>query len=289
VASTRLAGVIGSPIRHSLSPVLHNAALEAVGLDWVYVALEVPEGEVVNALHGVRALGFEGLSVTMPHKEAVARAADRLTAVADRLGAANTVVRRGRDLVGDSTDGQGFVDALRADEGLEPEGRSFAVLGTGGAARAIVLALAQEGATSVAVIGRNQDAAAAAMALAGEVGRIGRPEEIGDVDVVVNATPVGMEPVRPIRPDGPDGLITVDLPFEVDPGKLGPGQLVVDLVYAPAVTPLIEAARSRGAVAVNGLGMLIHQAAHQFRLWTGEEPPLQVMSAAAVAALAHRG
>ncbi|HLK43708.1 MAG TPA: shikimate dehydrogenase, partial [Thermoleophilia bacterium] len=135
--------MIGDPVRHSLSPVLHNAAFAAVGLDWVYVALDVREGDVVAALAGARAMRFEGLSVTMPHKETVALAVDRLSPVAARLGAANTVVRRGDDLVGDSTDGEGFLDALRQDEGIEPAGGRFAVLGAGGAARAVILALGE--------------------------------------------------------------------------------------------------------------------------------------------------
>jgi shikimate dehydrogenase len=283
-SATRLAGVMGDPVRHSLSPVLHNAAFAAVGLDWVYVALEVREGDAVAALGAVRALGFEGLSVTMPHKETVALAVDRLTSVAERLGAANTVVRRGRDLVGDSTDGAGFIDALRLDEGYSPEHRRFAVLGTGGAARAVVLAVAQAGAASVVVIGRTPDRARAAATLAGPVGRVGRLEDVGDAEVVVNATPVGMDAVRPLRPEDGGEL---GLPLDLDLGRLGPGQLVVDLVYSPAVTPLLDAARKQGAVAVNGLGMLIHQAAHQFRLWTGEAPPLEAMSAAGLAALAR--
>ena len=282
-ASTRLAAVIGDPVRHSLSPVLHNAAFAAVGLDWVYLALEVREGDVVAALASVRAMGIEGLSVTMPHKETVAVAVDRLSPVAGRLGAANTVVRRGGDLVGESTDGDGFIDALRQDEGYEPEGRQFAVLGTGGAARAVILALGQAGAESVVVIGRTPERARAAATLAGGAGRVGDLDDIGDAEVIVNATPVGMDTVRPLRPL--EGAVRPALPLELDSAKLGAGQLVVDLIYSPAVTPLIDAARRRGAVAVNGLGMLIHQAAHQFRLWTGEEAPLEAMSAAGLAAL----
>lgn len=285
-ATTRLAGVIGDPVRHSLSPVLHNAAFAAVGLDWVYVALDVREGDVVAALAGVRALGIEGLSVTMPHKEAVAVAVDRLTPVAARLAAANTVVRRGGDLVGESTDGDGFVDALRQDEGFEPEGRQFAVLGAGGAARAVILALGQAGAASVVVIGRSPERVRAAAALAGPAGRAASIDEVDGAEVIVNATPVGMDTIRPLRPQ--EGPNRPALPLDLEPGRIGPGQLVVDLIYAPAVTALIDVARRQGAVAVNGLGMLIHQAAHQFRLWTGEEAPLEAMSAAGLAALVPR-
>ena len=263
-----MAGVIGDPVRHSLSPALHNAAFAALGLDWVYLAFEVPAGSAAAAVEGMRALGIDGLNVTMPHKEDVAAAVDRLSPVAERLGAVNTVVRRGGVLAGESTDGIGFVDALRSDEGFDPAGKRCLVVGAGGAARAVVLALADAGA-SVAVVGRTPERVAACAALGG---RVGSPEEAGDADLIVNATPVGMGD---------------DTGLPVDPAMLGPGQMVADLVYHPLQTPLLAEARARGAVAVNGLGMLIHQAAHAFRLWTGEDPPLEVMSAAAVRALSH--
>lgn len=264
-----MAGVIGDPVRHSLSPVLHNAAFGALDLDWVYLAFAVPAGSAAAAVEGMRALGIDGLNVTMPHKADVAAAVDRLSPVADRLGAVNTVVRRGGVLVGESTDGPGFVDALRSDEGFDPAGKRCLVIGAGGAARAVVLALAEAGAAEVIVTGRTPERVAAAAELGGRVGAI---EEAADADLVVNATPVGM--------GGDPGL-------PLDPALIGAGQVVADLVYHPLATPLLGEARARGAVAVNGLGMLIHQAAHAFRLWTGEEPPLGVMSAAAMRALTH--
>jgi shikimate dehydrogenase len=283
--ATHIAGVIGDPVRHSLSPALHNAAFTAAGLDWVYVAFDVREGTVPAALNGMRALAIDGLSVTMPHKAPAAATVDRLSPVGKKLGAINTVTRRGRELLGDSTDGEGFLAALRQDEGWDPAGRRIVVLGTGGVARAVCLALAQAGAASVGVVGRRAKMAKATAGLAGGVGRVAAIGEVGEADLVVNATPVGMAGVVNLdrSPPGPA------LPFELDPDRLGSGQHVIDLIYTPAVTPLMEAARSRGAQATNGLGMLIHQAALQFRIWTGEEAPLEVMSAAAVAALSHRG
>lgn len=282
--STHIAGVIGDPVRHSLSPALHNAAFAASGLDWVYLAFEVADGSVPAALQGMRALSISGLSVTMPHKPAAAASVDRLSPVGKQLGAINTVSRRGRQLLGDSTDGDGFLAALRRDEGWDPAGRPVIVLGTGGVARAVTLALAGAGATSVGVVGRRPKMAKATATLAGRAGRVATLDEVGDAALVVNATPVGMAGI--VNLDGsPSGQ---DLPLDLDATRLGAGQLVVDLIYSPAVTPLMEAARRQGAQAVNGLGMLIHQAALQFRLWTGEDAPLEVMSAAAVAALAHR-
>lgn len=272
--NTRLAAIIGDPVRHSLSPALHNAAFQALDLDWAYLAFEVPAGLGAAAVAAMRTLGIDGLNVTMPHKADVAGAVDRLSPVAERLGAVNTVVRRGGVLVGESTDGEGFVAALRGDEGFDPAGKRCLVVGAGGAARAVILALADAGAAEVVVAGRTPERVAVAAELAGKRGRVGAIEEAGAVDLVVNATPVGM--------GGDPGL-------PVGPALLGPGQVVADLVYHPLVTPLLEAARARGAVVVNGLGMLIHQAALAFRLWTGEDPPLEVMSAAALRALSHPG
>jgi shikimate dehydrogenase len=275
--------VIGDPVRHSLSPALHNAAFAALGLDWAYLAFPVPAGQVPAAIDGVRALGIDGLSVTMPHKAAVAAHVDLLSPTAALLGAANTVVRRGARLAGDSTDGEGFVAALRVDEGWDPAGRRCLVLGTGGAARAVALALGRAGAAEVAVVGRRPEMAASTACLAGAAGRAAGPEAAGEADLIVNATPVGMTSVVSMEGEP----LAAGIPFELEVGRLGRGQLVVDLVYSPSATPLLDGARRHGASTANGLGMLIHQAALQFRLWTGEDPPMEVMSAAALSALGH--
>ncbi|MGH9075512.1 MAG: shikimate dehydrogenase family protein, partial [Acidimicrobiales bacterium] len=148
-ASTRLVAVIGDPVRHSLSPAVHNAALAALGLDWVYVCLPVPAGEAGAAIAAFRVLRMEGLNVTMPHKEAVVPHLDGVSPTAARLGAVNTVLRRGTEVVGESTDGAGFLDALRLDEGFDPAGRRCLVVGAGGAGRAVALALGQAGAREV--------------------------------------------------------------------------------------------------------------------------------------------
>jgi shikimate dehydrogenase len=272
-AQTQVVAVIGDPVEHSLSPTIHNAAFRALGMDWVYVALAVPAEHGFAAVAAMRVLGLAGLSVTMPHKQAAAAAVDRLTPTALALGAVNTVSRAGDELMGDSTDGPGLVEALRDDEGFDPAGRQCVVIGAGGAARAAVRALADAGAARIAVVNRTRSRAEAAVALAPDVAVLGTADEVGDAALVVNATPLGM--------GGDEGL-------PLDPSRLAPGQLVVDMVYHPAVTPLLEAARQAGAAAVNGLGMLIHQAAHQFRIWTGEEAPLEAMSVAAVAELARR-
>lgn len=295
-ARTRLAAVMGDPVRHSISPAMHNAAFRALGLDWAFLAFEVPEGQALAALAGARALGVDGLSVTMPHKSHVAAGVDRLTPSAQAVGAVNTVVRRaGGVLEGDNTDGSGLLDALRFDEGFDPAGRRCLVVGAGGAGRSVVRALGEAGAAEVVVVNRNPDRAEAAAALAGGVGRLGSPGDAAGVELVVNATPLGMErsaagEVVAVdgRPLGPQTLpASTSGTVPLDTVHLGPGQLVVDLIYNPPLTPFLELARERGATVVNGLGMLIHQAARAFRLWTGEDPPMAVMSAAAVAALAR--
>jgi shikimate dehydrogenase len=262
---TTVAGIIGEPVAHSRSPAIHNAAYAACGLDWIYVPFPVRPGEVSHALEGLRALGAAGCNVTMPHKREAALACDHLEATAAALGVVNTVgVRDGR-LIGDSTDGAGFVDAAR-EAGVELNGTRVLVLGAGGAARAIVHALADL--APIRVWARRADAATATAALAPSADTV-RSSDLDDEaatsDVVVNATPLGMHGEPP--------------PF--DARRLHTGQTVIDTVYAPADTALLEAAREQGLAAINGLGMLVHQAARSFTLLTGSDAPLDAMWAAA--------
>jgi shikimate dehydrogenase len=278
--ATRVAALIGWPARHSLSPVILNAAFEAASADWVFTVFEVLPERGVEAVRAAKSLGVGGLSVTMPHKAAAAAAVDERTPAAEALGAVNCVYWRGEVLVGDSTDGPGFVDALRGDEGVDPSGRRCVVVGAGGAGRAVARALGAAGAADVAIVNRAPAAAEHAAALAGAAGRVGAPDDIPTADIVVNATPLGMGVVV-----GADGTTE---PLPLDPELLHAGQVVADLIYHPSTTPLLAAAHERGCVAVNGLGMLIHQAAHAFRNWVGEEAPLGAMSAAALAELARR-
>jgi shikimate dehydrogenase len=238
----------------------------------------VPPGGAAAAVAGMRALGIDGLNVTMPHKADVAAAVDTLSPTARALGAVNTVVREGSILRGENTDGEGFVQALRLDEGVDPGGMRCLVIGAGGAARAVILGLAEAGAAEIVVAARRAEPAALAAALAGGIGRVGTVEEADGAELVVNATPVGMGEVAEL--DAP----ALPVPAE----RLGPGQVVADLIYHPLVTPLVAAARERGAVAVNGLGMLLHQAGIAFRLWTGEDAPLEAMSAAVLAELSRQ-
>ncbi|MBM3676140.1 MAG: shikimate dehydrogenase [Actinobacteria bacterium] len=264
--ATRLAAVIGDPVEHSRSPAIHNAAYAATDLDWVYVALRVPPGLGGDAVRAMPALGIRGLNVTMPHKEAAAAACDELSPVAAALGVVNTVVLRADGRVrGDSTDGEGLLRSL-AEVGLDPSGRRVAVLGAGGVARAVVLAIGAAGA-EVTVVGRRPEACASAAALV--QGVEARPwAEAGQVaaavDVVVNATPIGM---------GADGAGMLP--------SAGRGQWAVDLVYHPARTAFLTASERAGAEVVGGLGMLVHQAALAFEQMTGRDAPIEAMRRAA--------
>ena len=266
-AASAVVAVMGDPVRHSLSPLLHNAAFDAMGLDWVSVAFEVPAGRGPAALAGAGALGLAGLSVTTPHKEDAYVAVDARSALATRLGAVNCVTVEDGRLVGDSTDGAGFLAALHRAAGVEVAGRRCLVVGAGGAARAVVAALGDAGAAEVAVLNRDGARAEAAAGLAGQAGRVAVPADLAGAEVVVQASSVGLGDPAAVHP-----LVEV--------GLLHEGQVVADLVYHPARTALLGAADGAGARTLNGLGMLVHQAALAVERWTGRAAPVEAMWAA---------
>jgi shikimate dehydrogenase len=264
--ATRVAGIIGHPVEHSRSPAIWNAAFRAAGIDWLFVAFPVEPGGAEAALEGARTLGLAALTVTMPHKSDAAKACDELSATAQALGAVNAIINRDGRLVGDSTDGEGFLRSL-AEHGIDAAGGQAVVLGAGGAGRAIVHALGGVGA-QVTVAARRLDAAQEAAQLAPDA----RAATLADAEaalraakLVVNATPLGMHGEPP--------------PFDV--GVLGEQAVVADTVYHPLETPLLAAARGRGLACVGGLGMLVHQAAISFHTFTGADAPLDAMRAAA--------
>ncbi len=273
-SQTAPTGVIGDPVRHSLTPVVFNAAYEDLGLDWVSLAFEVAEGDTAAALAGAAALGVEGLSVTMPHKSAAAEIVDECSEDARALGAVNSIRFVDGRLIGHNTDGAGCVDTLRTDLDCDLSGARCAVLGAGGSARSVILALARAGAGRILIVNRSPERAAAAAALAPDLTEVGPAASVADATVIVNATPVGMA-------GGVPGL-------PIDPGYLGAGQVLLDLVYDPLETELVRVARTRGLVVANGVPMLVRQAAHQLRIWTGLEPPVTTMIDAAKAALRAR-
>lgn len=272
--STRVAAVIGWPITHSLSPTIHNAGFASCGVDWAYVALPVPPGRCDAVLDLVRDGSLGGLSVTMPHKTDAFRLVDRVSPAAASLRSVNTIVRDDDGkLVGHSTDGDGLVDALRAD-GVEPTGRSVLLLGWGGAGRSVADAFERHGSSRILVSNRSGVDLDELVAIAPSASIVDwgeRDQAASTVDVVVNCTSVGMG-------DDPNAPIDTEL--------LGPSTIVVDLVYHPLRTPLLRAADERGCRTVGGLGMLIHQAARQQRIWLDRSPDVAAMTAAALRRLA---
>jgi shikimate dehydrogenase len=281
---TTLVGVLGWPVAHSRSPAMHNAAFEALGLDWRYELLPVEPERFEAFLRELPGRGFAGANVTIPHKLRALELADDASDVARATGAANTLTFAERGIEAENTDVEGFLAALREQVPHAPAGMDTVVLGAGGAARAVVYGLIQAGAERVSVWNRHPDRAAKLVQDLSQPGGATRLEavagtEIPPAQVLVNATSVGMS----VTPDE-DELEEVrqgvkDLPLSAD--VWGDRLIVVDLVYRQDGTPLARLARSRGAVCVDGLDVLVHQGAASFRLWTGMEAPLGAMRSAA--------
>jgi shikimate dehydrogenase len=275
---THVVGIIGWPVEHSLSPAIHNAAFAAAGLDWAYVPLPVRPQRLHPALIGLVPLGFDGANVTMPHKTDASDLIERISEDARILRAVNTIAVRGGELEGHNTDAPGFDRFIRRDVGFDPDGKTAIVYGAGGAARACALALARAGLARLTVAARDEARAAPLVSMVEALAvpiAVVRPGDTGELgaDLVVNATPVGGSGAAQVHPSLP---------------RLGPDVLVIDLLYDPPSTDLQQRAREAGATVFGGLGHLLEQAALSFELWTGIPAPLEVMSAAALAALAER-
>ncbi|MBI2300958.1 MAG: shikimate dehydrogenase [Armatimonadetes bacterium] len=282
--TTRVLGVIGWPVRHSFSPPMHNAALEALGLDYVYVPFEVRPADLRAAVDGFRAAGVVGINATIPHKQALLELVDEATPEAELTGTVNTVHFTAERTVGDSTDGPGFVAGLAA-RGYDVAGREVVLLGAGGSARAVGVSLARAGAGRVTLANRTAARAEAVAALLNERVRPGVARTVaweGDgltaaleaAELVVQTTSVGMHP----RAD--------ELPLELP--ALRPGAWVVDIVYNPFETRFLRAAAARGATVLNGVEMLVYQGALSLARWTGCEPPIERMREVLVAELRKR-
>ncbi len=269
--------VLGHPVSHSRSPAMQTAALEALGLggEWSYEAIDVDPAEFGARVRALPAEGFVGVNVTIPHKEAALAIADEASAAAQEIGAANTLSFADGRILAENTDATGLLAALPG----PVEGTSALVLGAGGSARAVVWALAGQGA-SVSVwnrTGSRADELVRDLSFAGRdtpaEGRLrpvaGEGARTGSFDLIVNCTAIGMGDEDPFE----------DLPL--DPERFDAGTVVVDLVYAGSESRLVAEARSRSAQAVDGLEILVRQGADSLRIWTGREPPLDVMREAA--------
>jgi shikimate dehydrogenase len=263
--------LLGHPVAHSMSAAMQNAAFRCLGLDAEYRLLDVEQVGLVSAVQGLREPEIIGANVTIPHKVAIVGLMDRLDRFAEAVGAVNTVVNEGGALAGYNTDGPAAVKALREVYG-PIGGTKVVLLGAGGAARSVSYALAREGA-KLAVLNRDE---VKARRIAGMVGaESGSLGELGSrlkgAEILVNATPVGMAPDSGVSP--------------VDASVLHRGLTVFDLVYNPPRTRLLRDAEAVGARALGGVGMLVHQGAEAFRLWTGRDAPVEIMEAAVMGAL----
>jgi shikimate dehydrogenase len=278
---TGVLGVIGDPVEHTLSPALQGAALAATGLDYVYVPFRVRPPALAAAIAGMRALQIRGLNVTVPHKPAVVELMDDLAPEARAVGAVNTAANQDGRLIGHNTDAFGATQSLRHDLGLDRLPPCVALLGAGGAARAILYALLSQPEVERVILAnrtvRRAEALGAAMDRGGRVAVTPLEAcraQLREAGLLINATSVGMWPQAPASP----------LP---DPSGLHPGMAVLDTVYRPAVTELMRQAGAAGARAVNGLGMLVYQGARSFEIWTGQWPPVAAMRRAAETRLAQ--
>jgi len=268
---TRVYGVIGDPIEHSLSPEMHNAAFQELNLDFVYVAFRVKKNELGKAILGARSLDVHGLNVTMPHKNAVMKYLDEIDPTAGSIGAVNTILNDKGRLIGYNTDGAGALRALK-ENGVGLEGKKLLLLGAGGAGKAIAFYVAQE-VDELKIFNRNTPKAEKlAQLLRKEFGKKidGNSlsaeivkDELEDADILINATSVGMHP-----------HVNRSL---VDPSWLRPDLCVMDIVYNPTETKLVKDARLMGAKVVSGIEMLVFQGVASFEIWTDHQAPVKVM------------
>ncbi len=266
-----LVGVFGHPVAENPTVVMEEAGFQALGLNWRYLTIEVLPEDLAAAMRGMRAFNMKGINLTIPHKVEVLKYLDEVKPDAALMGAVNTVVRVGDKLVGENTDGKGFMRALTQDAKVDPKGKKVLVLGAGGAARSITVELALAGAQQIIIVNRSTERGRgltelintktpAKASFAAWQRRYAIP---GDTDILVNATSIGLPPLSDEKPD-------------IDYATIRPGMVVCDVIPAPT-TPFLKEAEERGAKSVDGLGMLVYQGAIGFKLWTGLEAPVESM------------
>ena len=270
---TRIVGIIGDPIEHSRSPQMHNAAFAKAGLNYVYVPFHVRPDDLAHAITGFKALNVVGINVTLPHKQAVIPYLTSISREAELIGAVNTLTFVDDEIHGDNTDAPGVLKALEEDGNMSvPVGKEVVVLGAGGSARAVVVALALAGVASITIANRTVERA---VSLAEEMqektditmhgmgfadARL--PDAVSRCMLLINTSTASMDPTQPL-------LVSADW--------LQPNTIVYDIVYTPPVTPLMKAAAERGCPTLGGIGMLVHQGAIAFERWTGVTPCTDTM------------
>ena len=259
---TKIVGIFGYPIDHTLSPVMHNSAFDETGLDIRYIAFKVTPEALPDAVQAVRSLNLLGVNITVPHKENVIPLLDSVNDEASFIGAVNTVTNKDGILTGFNTDGRGFISSL-TEEGIAIDGKDIAIVGTGGASRAISYYLSEKAARlSLYDIdhAKAEKLAGDLSSIRGNINLIDSMENIAKPDIIINATPLGLKP---------------DDPLPVDPGFIDSDMTVCDLVYK--TTSLLKEAGKRGAKTIDGSGMLLWQGVLAFELWTGVKPPVDIM------------
>jgi shikimate dehydrogenase len=277
---TKIVGVIGDPIEHSCSPQMHNAAFRQLDMDYVYIAFHVKAEDLKAAIDGFRALNIKGINVTIPHKQGVMPLIDELSREAELIGAVNTLVFKEDVIEGHNTDARGFIAAMREEGADVPRDGSVVVLGAGGAARAVVVSLALEGVKRISIANRT---ASRAIQLAADISQktgieihgMGfddkkLPEAIAESSLLINATSAGMDLQQPLL---------------IDKDWLHHQLVVYDIIYNPPETRLMKVAQEKGLKTIGGIGMLVHQGAIAFELWTGQYPPVDTMRHALMKAL----
>jgi shikimate dehydrogenase len=277
--NTRLVGIIGSPLEHTLSPTIQNAAFDYLGLNWCYIPLSVEQGRLVQAVEGIKALRFTGVNITMPFKTEIIPMLDEVAMFAESVGAVNTILIDKGKLIGYNTDGRGFYTALVRDLGYEVKGRKVLVLGAGGASRSVTVSLALAGCESIVIVNRSTERSIQLSEIIAksapdiEVSWLSSEDNydivVAESDVIINATP----------------LTTFNGDLRVPVSLLNKNQLVCDLNYSLYQPPLLQEAEARGAQVMDGKGMLLYQAAAAFEIWTGLEAPVEVMRVALLRAL----
>lgn len=270
---TRIVGIFGHPIEHTISPYMHNSAFETLGIPYCYLPFDIDPKDLEICIRSINPLGIKGVNITIPFKTQVVPYLDELDSNAKLIGAVNTIEARDGKLIGHNTDGKGFINAFNEEVGISISKRRFVVIGAGGAARAVSTALAAEGAGEIIIINRTS---LKGKELASDLLRNFYdlkvsaiefdPYKINDLimdgDVIINTTSVGMK-----KSD----------PSIIPPDILRSSMAVCDLIYNPPETPLLKAAKSAGVKFMNGLGMLIHQGALSFEIWTGLKAPVEIM------------
>jgi shikimate dehydrogenase len=267
-----LVGVFGHPVAENPTIVMQEAAFKALGLNWRYLTIEVYPQDLADAFTGLRAMNFQGINLTIPHKVEVLKYLDEVAADAKLMGAVNTVRREGHKLIGENTDGKGFLRSLREDARIDPAGKRVVILGAGGAARAMTVELALAGAAHLTIVNRSVERGQGLVRLLNEQTPIqaefvhwdGSYPIPANTDVLVNATSIGLFPQVHDKP-------------ALDYDTITTGMTVCDVIPNPPHTPFLKEAEVRGARTLDGLGMLVYQGAIAFRMWTGHDAPVAIM------------